>query len=59
MVHLVVNSSDDASVGMLDDDRMNSKYDNLWLADKGCFSYVPVKGLVHLMGLLLQWAVSL
>ena len=47
MVHLVVNSSDDASVGMLDDDTTNSNYGNLWLADKGCFSCVPVKGLVH------------
>ena len=44
VVHLVVNSSDDASVGMPDDDRMNSNYGNLLLADKGCFSCVPAKG---------------
>ena len=46
LIHLEVNSLDDASVVKAGDTK-NSSYDNLLLVGKGCFSCVPVKGLVH------------
>ena len=58
VVHLEVNSSDDALVGMMDG-TMNSSCDSWLLADTDYFSCEPVKDLVHLMDLSQELAVYL